>query len=671
MLSFQLDKEFINHYKAVPEPFGYDGLGAVTFYRTYSRTKADGTQETWAEVCERVINGMYSIQKDYTKQHGREWSDTKAQRSAQEAYDRMFNLKWTPAGRGIWLMGTPFIHKRKVSEALQNCAFISTEDIEEQGGEIFSWFMEMLMLGVGVGSDMRGAGKVRVNKPLVSDTYVGHTYVIEDTREAWADSVKILINAYISDYDEERMPLFDYSKIRAKGEPILGFGGVSSGPEPLIKLHERIRKYLDKNSGERITSRTLADIFNAIGACVIAGNVRRSAEILFSDLSDDEFLNLKNYDANPDRAEIGWASNNSLFAFVGSNYENISERIMENGEPGFIWLDNIQQYGRMGEYRPDNAIGSNPCAEQPLANKEQCNLVEVYMNKHESLYDYLRTLKFAYLYGKTVTLTYDWISDKDSREIMTKNRRIGISNTGIAQFLNDNGLNNLIAWFDSGYKSVQNYDERYSAWLGITKSIRLTTVKPSGSVSLLAGSTPGIHHPISEYYIRRIRLQDNTPLLAFLKDCGFHTEKDVYSDNTMVVEFPVHVADGIRKENDLSIWEQLELTAVTQQYWSDNAVSVTIKIDPNKHSSHELSQAISYYQYRLKTVSMLPQTDSGAYAQMPYEEISKERYLLERQKINFDMLDRLKGIMSRTELTDQEFEMYCSNDTCEIVYPQS
>lgn len=664
-LSFELDQEFVNSYRVKPEPFGYNGLGAVTFYRTYSRQKEDGSFESWVDVCNRVISGMYSIQKTHCLDNNRRWSDLKAQESAKEAFDRMFNFKWTPSGRGMWMVGTEFIHERKVAEALMNCAFISTETIYSERGDIFQWFMEMLMLGVGVGSDVRGENKIFIRKPYLAEKRL---VVIEDSREGWARSVASLIESYMydneDDYDFYYNVEFDYSLIRKAGEPIKGFGGISSGPEPLIKLHERIREYLNENAESYITARTIVDIFNAIGACVIAGNVRRSAEIMFADFENEQFRNLKNYEQNPERAEIGWVSNNSLIASIGDDYSTIASHIMNNGEPGLYWLENAQKYGRMSELMHDNAIGGNPCMEQPLADKESCNLVEVYMNNHTDLYDYLRTLKFAYLYGKTMTLTYDWISDDAARQIMQQNRRIGLSNTGIAQFLAKEGIKTLIEWFDTGYEYVRHYDKRYSTWFNINESIRVTTVKPSGTVSLLAGSTPGIHHPISDYYIRRIRIQNDTPLLKILKNCGLYTEPDAYSDNTTVVEFPIHVGDGIKAEKDLNIWYQFSLASIVQEHWADNAVSITVKINTEKTTEDDIIMALDTYQYKLKGVSLLPETPEGAYVQMPYETITKERYEEIMQYIDLTPLDNLSKAM---DSRNKEYEMYCTADgVCQI-----
>ena len=185
MFSFRLTDDFINSYKDKEVPFGFwdagnNALGEITFIRTYSRKKEDGTKEKWYEVCERVINGMYSIQKDHCKENRLPWNDRKAHASAQEAFDRMFSLKWTPPGRGLWMMGSEMVMTSKNSAALQNCAFVSTRDIDKYDpGALFSWVMDALMLGVGVGFDVLGAEKeMEILQPKSEET----TYIIPDTR---------------------------------------------------------------------------------------------------------------------------------------------------------------------------------------------------------------------------------------------------------------------------------------------------------------------------------------------------------------------------------------------------------------------------------------------------------------------------------------------------------
>ena len=162
---------------------------------------------------------------------------------------------------------------------------------------------------------------------------------------------------------------FDYSKIRPAGEPISGFGGVASGHEPLEEVHNDIRKVLDKNSGDPITITTIVDIMNLIGKCVVAGNVRRTAEIVFGDPDSEEYLDLKNYKVNPHRDQYGWTSNNSIFAELGMDYSEATKRIVDNGEPVWLKLENMRKYSRMkngGDDKDHRAMGGNPCLEQTL-----------------------------------------------------------------------------------------------------------------------------------------------------------------------------------------------------------------------------------------------------------------------------------------------------------------
>ena len=258
------------------------------------------------------------------------------------------------------------------------------------------------MLGVGVGFDTKGAGEVLIKG--VDKKRDSTTFEIPDTREGWVESLQHLLESY---FHGTQAVEFDYSKIRALGEPIKGFGGVSSGPEPLEEVHEDIRKVLEGNAGNPITITTIVDIMNLIGKCVVAGNVRRTAEIVFGDPDNEEYLDLKNYKVNPHRDQFGWTSNNSVFAKLGMDYTEIAKRIVDNGEPGLAWLDNMREYSRMkngGDNKDHRVMGGNPCLEQSLESYELCCLVETFPNNHDSLEDYQRTLKYAYLYAKSVTL---------------------------------------------------------------------------------------------------------------------------------------------------------------------------------------------------------------------------------------------------------------------------
>ena len=367
--------------------FGFNGLGEVVFRRTYSRDN-----ESWNDVVKRVIEGVMSIRKEHFVRNSLEWNDDHWQEFAKEMAMSLFNMEWMPPGRGLWMMGTDFMYARG-STSLNNCSAVDTKDDLVHAAE---WTMDCLMNGVGVGFSTNWRGEA--TKPNKEDTV---TFTIPDSREGWLESLTKLLCSYINSkkYGKNKYPIMDYSQIRPSGTPIKGFGGVSSGPEPLKKLHQRVESYLDAFCDQKLEARVktwkeitdevsgnsewkevevdickpydhtrlIADIFNAIGACVVAGNVRRSAEIALGNVNDQTFINLKNYVENPERGEIGWMSNNSVVLNSDHDYEDFSyipdmaRRIIDNGEPGMINLYNIQKFGRYGKEMEDKANLVNPC----------------------------------------------------------------------------------------------------------------------------------------------------------------------------------------------------------------------------------------------------------------------------------------------------------------------
>lgn len=656
-MSFHLDKSFVDNYGTKTPPFGFNGMGELVFRRTYSRIRDDGTQEEWHQCLERVVNGCYRMQERWIQERGLGWDEGHAQRSAQEMYDRMFHMKFLPPGRGLWAMGSELTEKRGLFAALNNCAFVSTSKMGFYPTKPFTFLMDASMLGVGVGFDTNGAGTVMIYKPA---PYRGKVHVVKDSREGWVEALERLLSQYFFSME---IVLFDYRQVRPHGTPIKGFGGVASGPEPLQTLLTKVGSILGKSVGQLITVTNIVDIMNLIGCCVIAGNVRRTAEIAFAPSTSNEFLNLKNYEVNPERAEYGWASNNSVFCRVGDNYEPLCKTVQANGEPGFAWLDNMKQYGRMSgskedsDYKDQRAQGGNPCLEQTLESFELCCLVETFPAHHDSIFDFMRTLKFAYLYAKTVTLgETHW---PETNRVLLRNRRIGCSVSGVAQFIAKRGINELKDWLSEGYIELETHDKIYSDWLCIPRSIKMTSVKPSGTVSLLAGATPGMHYPESEYYVRRVRLSAISPLVATLYENGYPVEQSVTDPNTMVVSFPQYAGDGVRTVEDVCMWEQLELAAFLQKYWADNQVSATITFTPEE--GKQIHNALNYYQYRLKGISFLPKC-TGSYAQMPYEKITKKHY--ESMMHNIEKSCTLRNVP--LEVEDQVREMFCDGDTCGV-----
>jgi len=643
---FKLSPVFLSQYATREVDWGFGDFSYVVYKRTYARrVEGEDRTEEWWETCRRVIEGMFTTQKAHCHQLRLPWCNRKAQRSAQEAYDRMFNFKWTPSGRGLWMMGTDFVWERS-GAGLNNCAFVTTENITGGYSSPFTWMFEMSMLGVGVGYDTKGAGTIEIAEPRRTD----EVHYVEDSREGWAESLRILLDAFVG---KGAIPVWDFSLVRERGAKIKGFGGVASGPAPLKEMLKRVDEIHMNSVGEKISSTLISDTMNLIAKCVVSGGVRRSALIALGDKDDEEFANLK---ADHEKLmDYRWASNNSIFASIGMDYSYHAPLAARNGEPNFVFMENVHRFGRTGDpedNRDAGAMGFNPCAEQPLWDKELCNLVETYPARHDSVEDYLRTLKFAYLYGKTVSLIPT--HSPETNAIMMRNRRIGLSMSGVVQNIEKVGLRNHLEMCDVGYKYVKELDKTYSDWLCVPRSIRMTTVKPSGTVSLLPGATPGIHHPISEFYIRRMRIANTSDLWGKLKDAGYHVEDCVNAPDTKVVEFPIRVENFGRAETDVSMWEQVNLVSLMQQYWSDNSVSCTVKI--TKEEGEELDRVIEAYEDRLKSISFLPHSDHG-YEQAPYEPITQEEY------------ESLRKNISPINIGDAKHEVtekFCDGDTCMV-----
>lgn len=672
MTMFTLPDDIIDEYERKEPNWGFRDIygtpvGEVVFLRTYSRKKEDGTKETWVDVCRRVIEGTFTIQKRHCEQNRLPWDEQKAQRTARDAFDRMFNFKWLPPGRGLWMMGAELVMNSNNSAALNNCGFTTTGTDNGIISDPLCWLMEASMLGIGVGFDTDGQyDRIAVSSPNGG----AEVYTIPDTREGWVESVRLLIDSYTDpgaegdergNYDWE----FDYSQIRPAGVPIKTFGGTAAGPEPLMRLHDEIRTVLNRRAesgNDILTGKDIADLGNLIGVCVVSGNVRRSAELLLGDVFDEEFLNLKNYDVNPDRVGHGWMSNNSVRVSRSVDLSGIVEGIERNGEPGVVWMDNARQYGRFidgPDYADMDVKGFNPCVEIGLNDRELCTLSEVFLDRHDSMTDFIETLKVAYLYGKTVTLIpTHW---ERTNAVMQRNRRIGLSVSGVANFLDANGITQLKDWLDDGYKFIQDMDKVYSDWLCVRESIRTTTVKPSGSISLLSGSSPGAHWPVGgHHHIRRVTFAADDPTVERFRDAGYTVEDSVYTPGSVVVEFPIE-SKALRSEQEVDVWSKFELAATLQELWSDNGVSVTVSYDKDSEAD-EIGPILQAGSTRLKAISFLPM-GGESYAQMPYENLNDKQWQdrLDREVFPVDLTPSYGGAAK-----DAVGEAYCTTDKCEM-----
>lgn len=645
MRSFYLSDKFLEQYKGRQPNWGE--LGFITYKRTYSRflPEKNRKEEYW-ETLQRVVEGSFNLQKRHCTILHIPWENTKAQKRAQRMYEKMWDFKFLPSGRAMWLMGTEFVEKHG-SAGLNSCAFTTTKNIDEFPTDPFLWAMGASMLGIGVGYDTEGGGLLRVDRPETKDKTV---FTIDDSREGWIASLEVLLKAYFLGDD---LPEFDYSEIRPAGKLLKHFGGISAGMEPLKMMHEELIELFESKVGLIFDSVDIVDVFTTIAKCIVSGNVRRSAMIALGKFDDEDFLSMKK-DLN--NLKNRWAANISVIVENGFDYDKAVDLFLKTGEPGLIWLNNIKNYGRMVDgYNPvdTRVVGVNPCGEQALEDMELCNLVETFPSKHESYEEFEETLFYALLFGKSVTLLdTHWAK---TNAVMLRNRRLGISQSGIVNAFVKHGKKTMRDWCNKGYNFLRKKDESMSDAFCIRTSIKITSVKPSGTISLLPGVSPGIHFPHSEYYIRRIRFAENSPLIPILGTAGYHVEKDTYSNNTVVVEFPVRTENFDRSKECITIWEQLSNAAMYQKYWADNQVSITVTVQEDEKD--QVVVALETFEDQLKAVSFLP-LSGGGYVQAPYEEITKKQYLKMKAKIS--KID----LCSMTDAA--EGEQFCTNDSCEV-----
>lgn len=669
LFSFRLPDDMVADWRNRPVRWGFDvgggnALGEIVFVAKYSRVTGAGGKERWVDCVRRVVDGTFSILYDHCRANGCRWDAEARRRDAERMFAGLFEMRWLPPGRGLWMMGTPFV-REEGGAALQNCAFLSTRGLG--GGQTWQPFvrlMEMSMLGIGVGFDTLGRDRLAVGPEPTAE----RTCRIADTREGWCESVRLLLTAFLQ--PNQPLPRFDYGLIRPAGRPIVRFGGVASGPGPLRVLHRRVLALLRARSGHRLSSVDIVDLMNMIGKCVAAGNIGRSAEIALGGLDDPDFLALKDPAVNPTRlGPDGWGhvSNNSVVVRPGEDCTGLLDRICGNGEPGLFFLDNARRFGRLvdpPDDRDHEALGTNPCAEQTLHDNECCTLVETFPTRHRSLDEYLDTIRSAMLYAKAVTLVPTrW---PEVTAVMNENRRIGCSVSGLAQFLDTVGIDGLTGWLDTAYQRVRAVDRALSAWLDVPRSIKLTSVKPSGTVSLLAGVSPGVHFPEGAVghgaYIRRLRCPADGPLAGTLAAAGYPTEPDlVEPTRSVVVDLPVAGQPG-RVAAEVALPEKLRLAAVAQSVWADNQVSVTVGFREDERPLLRDLLAGTELAERLKSVSFLPATPAGAYPQMPYEAIDAERFGRMR-----DRVWALDGAELYGAATEPDGERYCTTDVCSVV----
>jgi len=626
-----LSQDFLDKYKNKQPKWGFNGLGYIVYKRTYARLKDDNTTEEWHETVARCVQGAQKIGAGYTK------------KEAEKIYDYVFNLKCNFAGRMLWQLGTSTVD-RFGANSLLNCWFASMKE-----PKAFLFLFENLMLGGGVGysirrEDVHELPRIKKDVEIVHKPKKDADFIIPDSREGWVKLLKNVLNAFF-----ETGKSFSYSTIliRGAGEKIEGFGGKASGPAILVEGIEKICKVFKDREGKKLRSLDVLDICNIIGSVVVAGNVRRSAEIALGDPDDVLYLRAKNWGSGnvPNWRAM---SNNTLYVddyshlmeeFWKNGYEINKKTGFANGEPyGFFNLPLSRKYGRLKDglmknteiypTKVDNVVGTNPCGEISLSDYECCNLCELYLNNIESQKELNECAKLLYKAQKAIA-GLPFLHD-ETNAIVHKNMRLGLGVTGICQSMHK------ISWLDECYEELRKFDKQWSEQKGLPESIKLTTVKPSGTLSLLAGSTPGVHPAYSKYYFRTVRMSSSDQLVQICRDLGYKTEFLLNFDgsenrDTVVVYFPCKTPDGAILAKDMGVIKQLEMVKILQENWSDNAVSVTAYYSPEELD--ELKEWLKdNYKNNIKSVSFLLRQEHG-FKQAPYQEIDEKDYDKAKSKV--------------------------------------
>ena len=613
-------------------------VGYLTYKRTYSRRLSDdilaGPTEEWWDTVTRVVTAA-NTQLDCR------FTDEEQQRLRYY----MIKLKGTVAGRFLWQLGTPTIEKLGLP-SLQNCAFVAVDNAVRP----FTWAMDMLMLGSGVGFSIQ---KEHVNKLApVKKNFVGPTrhdhadadFIVPDTREGW---VALLERTLESAFSRRKSASFTYSTqlIRGKGAPIKGFGGVASGPEILCDGITHISSILEKRAGKAMRPIDCLDIMNIIGSIVVAGNVRRSAQLSIGDPDDVEYLLAKRWDLGNIPPWRSMSNNSVACDDISHLHEFFWDGYEGRGEPyGLINLTLSKQVGRLGEtqYADPTVVGYNPCAEQSLGNFETCCLAEVFLPNVESYDELIDLLTLLYRVNKQSLAL--GCHNKETEKIVNENMRMGIGVTGYLQ-----ATDKQKKWLKPAYEYLRDYDKQYSTEREFPTSVKLTTCKPSGTLSLLPGVTPGCHPGYAQYMIRRIAMSSNHPLVEVCRNHGYDIEYRLNFDgsqdySTVIVSFPFAFPEGTVLAKDMTAIQQLKVVKELQQNWSDNSVSCTVY-----YRKEELPEIKKYLAKNFaaghKSLSFLLHNEHG-FKQAPYEEITKKQYdaLVAKTKLITTIADGQIGI---------------------------
>ncbi len=624
-------------------------LAEFVYYRTYSRwIPEEGRRETWIETVDRYVNFMKeNLGGKLTEA---EYAEVREGILRQEAMPSMRLLQFAGKAAG------------KTNVAAFNCSFTAPTKLED-----FAEMMYISMCGTGAGYSVESQYVQQLPQIKKQTGKKLETFAIPDSKEGWCDALTVGLKTWFDGKDVD----FDYSGLRPAGARLATMGGKSSGPEPLRALLSFARARIFARQGKRLSNLDVHDLCCKIGEIVVSGGVRRSAMISLSDLDDQEMREAKMgqfWMTEPQRA----MANNSAVYTEKPNSEVFLEEWLSlvksrTGERGIFNRGSLplqlpaRRVSFLGE--EIGKIGTNPCGEILLQPKEFCNLSEIVARADDTEESLMRKVRLAAILGTyQSTLTNFPYLSKEWKKNCDAERLLGVSITGqwdCAAVRDEAMLRKLR---DRAIEVNQEYAKRF----GISASMAVTCVKPSGNLSQTVDSSSGLHPRHAKYYLRRVRIAATDSLFQMLKDqkVPYFPEvgQSLSSANTYVVEFPVKAPEGAVVKNDLTALDQLEYWKKVKTNYTEHNPSVTISVGDDEWL------AVADWTYKnwdmIGGLSFLPREDH-AYLLAPYEEITKERYaeLLARMpEIDFSQI----LLYEKEDVTDVKQELACVSGVCEI-----
>ena len=613
-------------------------LSSIVSFRTYSKFIPHYSRR---EVLEESINRNMQMHLDKFGSMGKSMS-----KDIMKTFQYVHDLKAMPSMRGLQFAGDAIL-KNNVRQ--YNCSFLHIDSIEA-----FSETLFLLLSGTGVGFSVQ---KAHVNKlPVIQTPREEGTFVIHDSIQGWAQSLDILMQAYM--YGRIR-PQFDFGSIRPKGSYLVTTGAKAPGPEPLRKMLETVEAKLKLAVRRKLRPLEVHDIICIISDCVLAGGIRRAALISLFDKDDEEMLYCKQgewWNKHPYRAR----ANNSVILDRNislAEFQKIFKITQESGsgEPGFSWSSNLD-------------MGFNPCHEIALHSNQFCNLTTTNLTGVKDKKDFLKRVHATALLGTLQAAYTDFPYLRPIwKETTEREALLGCSMTGIA----DNKGKLPVEWLKDGAKLIKELNEKYAKKIGINIAARTTAIKPEGSSSCVLGSSSGIHDRHAEYYIRRVRMNKDDALYKYLmlvmpELC----EDDLFSQSGGVVSIPQKSPENAITRDKTSAIDLLKRAMFFNKHWignghrsGDNQHNVSLTVSVRDHEWEEVCQFMYDNRYNYSGISLLPY-DGGTYQQAPFEEIDKEKFEELSKKIG-DV--DLKQVMEDEDHTNKTEIIACSGGTCDLV----